>query len=368
MEAIGGGVAHEFNNMLSVILGNAEISLAELQDSDTLKEPIQAIAEAANRGADITRQLLAFARKETASPIVLDVNARLTSLTRMLGRLAGEDVSLETKLDAGTWPIKLDPTQFDQVIVNLVTNARDALRGVGTITLETRNLVADSRYRSVHRAVTPGQYVAVQVTDTGIGMDTATQDQIFQPFFTTKALGKGTGLGLAVVLGISQRAGGHVLVDSAPGKGARFTLLFPKSDEAVRTSAQNKKLESGLAGTETILLVEDEVPLLALTRRSLLSHGYHVIPAGSPAEAIQLAEKHSGEIALLLTDVVMPGMNGRELYERVNTMRPGIRVVYMSGYPADIVAKRRELERESVYVQKPFTLSTLVKSVRQALD
>ena len=254
------------------------------------------------------------------------------------------------------------------MILNLVTNARDAMDGVGTITLETRNIVADAKYRSAHRSVTPGEYVAVQVADTGIGMDAATLDQLFQPFFTTKPLGKGTGLGLPVVLGISQRAGGHVLVDSAPGKGARFTLLFPKSGEAGRPSVRTRKLESGLAGTETVLLVEDEAALLALTRRSLESYGYHVLPAGTPAEAIELAESYAGEIALLLTDVVMPGMNGRELYERMSSMRPGIHVVFMSGYPADIVARRGEVEKEAVYVQKPFALTTLVKTVRQALD
>ena len=371
MEAIGllaGGIAHEFNNMLSVILGNAEMSLREVRTNGTLTEYLQTITEAANRGADITRQLLAFARKETASPVVLDVNAGLTSLTRMLDRVAGEDISIETKLDPSAWRIKLDPTQLDQVILNLVTNARDAMDGVGTITLETRNIVADAKYRSAHRSVTPGEYVAVQVADTGIGMDAATLDQLFQPFFTTKPLGKGTGLGLPVVLGISQRAGGHVLVDSAPGKGARFTLLFPKSGEAGRPSVRTRKLESGLAGTETVLLVEDEAALLALTRRSLESYGYHVLPAGTPAEAIELAESYAGEIALLLTDVVMPGMNGRELYERMSSMRPGIHVVFMSGYPADIVARRGEVEKEAVYVQKPFALTTLVKTVRQALD
>jgi PAS domain S-box-containing protein len=371
MEAIGllaGGVAHEFNNMLSVILGNAELSLGELQETDTLRENLQAIVEAANRGADITRQLLAFARKETTSPVVLDVNARLTSLTRMISRLSGEDVSLETKFDSATWPIKLDPTQFDQVIVNLVTNARDAIRGVGTITLETRNVVADAAYRSVHRAVASGEYVAVRITDTGVGMDAVTLDQIFQPFFTTKALGKGTGLGLPVVLGISQRAGGHVLVESTPGKGARFTLLFPRSREAVQAPARVRKIEPGLAGSETILLVEDELALLALTRRSLESYGYRVLPASSPGDALLIAQSHDGEIALLLTDVVMPMMNGRELYERVSAIRRGIRVVYMSGYPADIVARRGELDHSSVYVQKPFVLATLARSVRRALE
>jgi PAS domain S-box-containing protein len=371
MEAIGllaGGVAHEFNNVLSVILGNAELSLADSQAGAELGDSMHAIVEAANRGADITRQLLAFARKETSAPVVLDVNARVVSLSRMLSRLAGEDVSLETSLSADTWPIRLDPTQFDQVIVNLVTNARDAVQGVGAISLATRNVVIDASHRETSHELSPGEYVCVTVSDTGVGMDAKTQERIFQPFFTTKPQGKGTGLGLAVVLGITQQAGGHVSVESAAGKGASFRLLFPRSLEPLRTPATPRRKDSALTGTETILLVEDEAPLLALTRRSLESYGYHVIPAGSPGEALLQAEHHAGEIALLLTDVVMPTMNGRDLYERIVALRPGIRVVYMSGYPADIVARRGEIDAGTVYVQKPFVLASLAKSVRRALD
>jgi PAS domain S-box-containing protein len=370
IEAVGllaGGIAHDFNNVLSVILGLGELSREQLDPADPLRDDMQAIVDAASRGAEITRQLLAFARKDAARPIVLDVNRNLEALRRMLIRLIGDDIVLKTTLAPDLWPVNIDPTQMDQIIINLITNARDAMAASGTVRIETRNVVLDEDYRSTYPDASLGEHVLVEVSDTGIGMDTQTQEQIFAPFFTTKERGTGTGLGLPVVLGICQQAGGHVTVTSAPGAGATFRLYFPRSHEQIH-GVPVEKTRYAQAGSETVLVVEDEPAILSLARRTLESHGYRVLPAANPGEALLLAETHRGDIALLLTDMTMPLMTGREVAERILRLRPKIKVLYMSGHPASVFEGANPDTRATAYIPKPFSPLTLAQRVRLALD
>lgn len=364
LEAIGmlaGGVAHDFNNLLSVVLGHVEMATHALPSDHPVRADLDAIADASRHGAAVTRQLLAFARRELSPPRAIDVNQRIRETERMLARLIRADITMETDLGDDLWPVLLDPTQFDQVLINLVTNARDAIDGPGTISISTANVDG------------PEQMVALRLRDSGSGMTDDTRLKILQPFFTTKPRGLGTGLGLPVVVGIIEQAGGKVLVESEFGEGSEFTLLLPRTTLPVSELSDNGGIVTAAQGAEsaqgaTILLVEDEAPLLQLQRRTLERAGYRVLVAGSGKQALDLLESFEEVIDLLLTDVVMPGMGGPELATAVTRMWPGTRVLYMSGYPADVVTARGELPSNSAYLQKPFTASELVSQVAALLQ
>ncbi len=369
MEAVGrlaGGVAHDFNNMLGVIIGHAEFGLMRLDPLDPVCRDFQEIQKAAQRSADLTRQLLAFSRKQIVLPRVIDLNAAIDCQRQMLGRLVGEEIELRFVPAADLWKIRIDPSQVDQILANLAVNARDAIAGVGMITIETANIALDETSCRIMN-MNPGEYVMIAFSDTGCGMDAATLERIFEPFFTTKEEGKGTGLGLSTVYGIVRQHLGGIPVYSHPGLGTTFKIYFPRClDEAEKTGEE--QLAPAPAGTETVFLVEDEEQILALAREILERYGFTVLEARTPGEACLLAEKHPGVIHLLLTDVVMPGMNGRELYERIVRIKPGIRVLFMSGYTADIIAHRGVVDEGIEFIQKPFSVSALAAKVRAVLD
>jgi PAS domain S-box-containing protein len=372
MESVGrlaGGVAHDFNNMLGVILGHAELALEQLRPGDAVASDIREIRRAAERSADITRQLLAFARKQTVAPRLLDLNTTVEGLLRMLRRLIGEDIALEWRPGREVRCVRIDPSQVDQILVNLCVNARDAIGGVGRITIETRVEEIGAAYLQTHPWATAGPYVRLTVSDTGCGMTRETMDNLFEPFFTTKELGRGTGLGLATVYGIVKQNGGFVDVASQPGVGTTFLLFLPHhSEEAVEEALRDPSETAERAGQETILLIEDEPQILKMTTLMLQRHGYTVLPAGSPKEALHLAEAHAGRVDLLLTDVVMPEMNGRELAHTLSERFPGIKLLFMSGYTADVIAHRGVLEEGVAFIQKPFTMKDLAAKVREALN
>ncbi|MFH1029119.1 MAG: PAS domain S-box protein, partial [Pseudomonadota bacterium] len=370
MEAVGrlaGGVAHDFNNMLSIIIGYADIALDKLSPSDPLFNDLKEIETAGRRSAELVRQLLAFARKQTIAPRVLDLNALISQSEKMMRRLIGEDIELKFVPAAELWKVKLDPTQLDQTLANLAVNSRDAVSGVGAITIETANVVFDQAYCDLHAGFVPGKYALLTFSDSGSSMDKETLEKIFDPFFTTKGEGKGTGLGLSTVYGIVKQNHGFINVYSEPGQGTAFKIYLPRIEgepEAVAAPVDDRLL----TGTETILVVEDEEQILRLCRKVLESKGYKVIAAERPGEAIVLCEKHPGEIDLLITDVVMPTMNGRELKERIAALKPGIRVLYMSGYTADVIAYRGVLSEGTHFIQKPFSTNALARKVRDVLD
>jgi two-component system, cell cycle sensor histidine kinase and response regulator CckA len=370
MDAIGklaGGVAHDINNMLSVILGFADMIRESLKPPDPLYEYVQAVIQAANRSADVTRQLLAFARRQTVEPRVLNLNASLESISTMLGRLIGENIELVLRPGAGLWNVLIDASQADQLVTNLATNARDAITNVGSVFIETENVEIDPAYCREHIDAVPGQYVRLSVRDTGCGMDRATLEQIFEPFFTTKAEGRGTGLGLPTVYGIVKQNNGFIAVESEPGRGTTFAVHLPRhGGEAPRS--EKPRPASGVGGSETILVVEDEKAILELVRRSLSALGYAVLAANTPGEALLACEQHHGPIHLLLTDVVMPRMNGQELVQRVTSQRPGIKVIFMSGYTTDEIAHSGVLEEGVHLLHKPFTPSSLAQKIREILD
>lgn len=360
LEAIGmlaGGVAHDFNNLLSVILGHAEMATHTIEPDHPVRADLEAITDASRHGAAVTKQLLAFARRELTPPRPTDLNQRIAEMERMLARLIRADIVLETRLGNGLWPVLIDPTQFDQALINLITNARDAIDGTGTITITTGNVPGDK------------PMVAVRVRDTGSGMSDDTRAKILQPFFTTKARGLGTGLGLPVVVGIIEQAGGVVQIESEPGRGSEFTLMLPRTHLDVTDTGEHGGIASiaRSAPDATVMLVEDEAPLLHLQRRTLERAGFRVLVAGSGQQALDLLEEFQERIDLLLTDVVMPGMGGVELASKVTKSRPGTRVLYMSGYPADVVTARGDLPSESAYLQKPFTATELLKQVTELL-
>jgi two-component system, cell cycle sensor histidine kinase and response regulator CckA len=370
MEAVGrlaGGVAHDFNNMIGVILGYAKLMENQLNPLDPLYRNVQAIAAAAERSANLTKQLLAFARRQVIAPVALNLNDSLSALQKMLSRLIGEDISLNLLPSLDLWNIKVDPTQVDQILANLATNARDAIQDVGTITIETANICVDKSDLMEHLEFSPGEYVMLAFSDTGKGMDRATQERIFEPFFTTKSDGQGTGLGLATVFGIVKQNNGFIQVNSELGKGASFKIYFPRYQGDAETLME-KSQEVSVKGTETLLIVEDEEQLLELASMVLKMHGYEVLAAGSPGEAIVLCERSEKTIDLLITDVVMPGMNGKELMERLGSLKPGIKAVFMSGYTSDVVANRGVLEEGVSFLQKPFTPLMLAQKVREVLN
>ncbi|NTV53896.1 MAG: PAS domain S-box protein [Syntrophaceae bacterium] len=370
MESVGrlaGGVAHDFNNMLSVILGHAELALLKLDPAQPVVPHLLEIHGAAERSADLTRQLLAFARKQTIVPKVLDLNESVEGMLRMLQRLIGEDLDLAWMPGMGLWPVAMDPSQLDQIMANLCVNARDAIAGEGRITLETANADFDEGYCSNHAGFVPGKYVQLAVSDNGCGMDEETLRNIFEPFFTTKEMGKGTGLGLATVYGIVKQNNGFINVYSEPGHGTTFRIYLPRHadrDPELKESAR----EPVAGGHETILLVEDQPEILAMARAMLESLGYSVLAANAPDRALRLAEEHAGEISLLLTDVVMPKMNGRDLATRLQSLCPGLICMFMSGYTSDVIAHRGILEKGVHFIQKPFSVQGLAAKVREALE
>ena len=370
MESVGrlaGGVAHDFNNMLGAILGNTSLVLEDLPPDSPWRESIEEIEKCAHRSADLTRQLLAFARKQTVAPKVLDLNATLEGMLKMLRRLIGEDIGLAWAPASDLWPVKIDPSQIDQILANLCVNARDAISGVGKITLETGNATFDETFVAEHPGFAPGAYIRLSVRDNGCGMDKETQACIFEPFFTTKDVGRGTGLGLATVYGIVRQNQGFINVYSEPAHGTTFNIYLPRhADKAARIQALGPA-QPAAQGHETILLVEDEPSLLRMIMRTLEKLGYTVLAASTPGEAIRLAEEHPGTIHLLLTDVVMPEMNGRELAKRLLSLYPELKRLFVSGYTADVIAHHGVLDEGVHFIQKPFTVKALADKLRKAI-
>ncbi|HTK86649.1 MAG TPA: PAS domain S-box protein [Nitrospiraceae bacterium] len=371
MEAIGqlaGGVAHDFNNLLTVISGYSELLQHHLSADETLRKHAEQIKIAGDRASALTRQLLAFSRQQVLRTVVLDLNRAVTDLLQMLPRLIGEHIELNTVLDPRPTFVKTDPGQLEQVLLNLAINARDAMPGGGTLTIETANVALNEA--ACHRlgTISPGDYVRLIVRDTGCGMDMATQMRIFEPFFTTKDVGKGTGLGLATVYGIVTQSRGAISVNSAPGRGASFAVYFPASqaedqppkDGAIHTESQ--------PGWETVLVVEDQQSVRGFVRNLLMLNGYRVLEAADGAEAMRICRQHPGEIQLVVTDLVMPGMSGRELAERITKEQPEVKMLYMSGYTDDSVVLTGGAQAGIVFLQKPFSPTTFTHKVREILN
>jgi signal transduction histidine kinase len=372
LEAIGrlaGGVAHDFNNLLTIISGYSELLLRRLPDpTDPAQEIIMQIQKAGERAASLTRQLLAFSRKQVLEPKVLDLNAIVSDTEKMLGRLIGEDVELTTTLKPGLGRVEVDPGQIEQVIMNLAVNARDAMPQGGQLTIETDNIDLDEVYALNHPEVEPGRYVMLAIADTGTGMDELTKARIFEPFFTTKGPGKGTGLGLATVYGIIQQSGGHLFVYSEVEHGTTFKIYLPRVEEGAASSKGSASFSMPPRGAETLLLVEDEEAVRTITRFALESFGYTVLDAGTGREAIRLCENQTQPIHLLLSDVVMPEMGGRQLAETLRSRNLAMKVLFLSGYTDDAIVRHGVLAAETAFLQKPFTLTALAYKVREVLD
>jgi PAS domain S-box-containing protein len=372
MEAIGrlaGGIAHDFNNLLMVISGYSEFLLDRLGPDPALRGPAQEIAGASQRASTLTRQLLAFSRKQMLAPKILDLNGVVTENLKMLTRVIGEDIDLVMVPAPSLGAVRADAGQIDQVIMNLAVNARDAMPAGGKLTIETSNVSLDEEYARFHAPLRPGDYVMLAISDTGFGMDSETQSHIFEPFFTTKGP-KGTGLGLSTVYGIVKQSGGYIWVNSEPGKGTSFKIYLPRVAERAEPAQVVASNDAAFAepGTETILIAEDEANLRYLARQFLEKQGYKVIEAADGAAAMQIAVAHEGVIHLLLTDVIMPGMNGRELAQRISEIRPNTKVLYMSGYTENVIGHNGTLDAGVRLLQKPFTLRDLKSKVREVLD
>jgi len=372
MESVGrlaGGIAHDFNNMLWVILVYSELAFKHIEAGQPINSALQGIQQAAQRSADLTRQLLAFARKQTVTPQVLDLNETVASMLNMLRRLIGENIDLVWLPGKVLGPIKMDPTQIDQILANLCVNARDAIKDTGKVTIETHNVVIDQAYCTAHAGFIPGEYVLLALSDNGRGMDRETLSHLFEPFFTTKGMGKGTGLGLATVYGIVKQNDGFINVYSELGLGTTFKLYLPlyvvKSEQRLPEPEATKPVATG---HETILLVEDEPLILEMTTLMLEHQGYTVLPAATPGEAIRLAREHAGEIHLLMTDVVMPEMNGRDLARNLLSLHPTLKRLFMSGYTANVIAHHGVLDEGVNFIQKPFTMQDLATKIRHVLS
>ncbi|MFA7060184.1 MAG: PAS domain S-box protein [Pedobacter sp.] len=371
LEAVGllaGGVAHDFNNMLTVILCYAELALRKVDPVQTLHADLEEIIKAAKRSTDITRQLLAVARKQAISPMLLDLNQSVENMIKMLRRLIGENIDLAWRPETGLWPVKMDPVQVDQILVNLCVNARDAIADVGKVTIETGNAVFDETYCAYNAGFAVGEYVLLAVSDDGCGMDKKTLDQIFEPFFTNKGMGNGTGLGLSIVYGIVKQNNGFINVYSEPEKGSTFKIYLPRDAEHVVVTKKEMVAEIPLSLGETVMVVEDEPALLKLEKIMLEELGYQVLAAGTPGEALVLAKEHASEIHLVMTDVIMPEMNGRDLATRLQSLYPDMKIMFMSGYTSDVIAHRGVLDEGINFIQKPFSLKCLAVKVREALD
>ncbi|HQC63003.1 MAG TPA: PAS domain S-box protein, partial [Candidatus Marinimicrobia bacterium] len=370
MEAIGrlaGGIAHDFNNILTIILGYSQMALMNLQPDQKFYSQFQKINDAARRSANMIGKMLAFSRQQNAEPQRLNLNTHLESTKGLLEKIVREDIRMSFIPGARLHDIYLDPTQFDQIIMNLVVNARDAMPKGGTLIIETANFTCDSEYSLKHHGFQPGNYVMISVSDTGCGMDKETLEHIFEPFFTTKGEGEGTGLGLATVYGIIKQNNGFINVYSEPGKGATFKIYFPVYEGQDEKPYQAEDLEN-IMGQETILLAEDDTDVRTFTRNALQQLGYQVIDFGEPIEALEYFKKHSDEIDLLFTDLVMPGMNGQELHRQIEQIKPGIKVLFTSGYTSNIIAVQGIIKRGINFLQKPFALAALGKKIRQILD
>ena len=370
MESIGslaGGVAHDFNNKLSVILGCTYMAFTE-EDQAKRQALLDEVRKAAEQSADLTRQLLTFARKQTITPKELDLNDTVTSMLKMLQRLIGENIQLAWLPAPDLWRVKADPSQIDQMLANLCVNARDAINGTGRITIETRNNTVDSYYCEEDPEAVPGDYVHLSVSDDGSGMDKETMARVFEPFFTTKGVGEGTGLGLATVYGIVKQNNGFINIYSEPGKGTTFTIHLPRLEEKSQKTLTEAKTPPLPKGQETILLVEDEPAILQITSQLLGKQGYTLLTAGTPNDAMRLAHEHVGEINLLITDVIMPEMNGKDLANRLQSLNPQLKCLYMSGYTADVNAQHGVHDEGIYFIQKPFSLPDLAVKVREVLD
>ncbi|MBU4276065.1 MAG: PocR ligand-binding domain-containing protein [Proteobacteria bacterium] len=371
VESIGrlaGGVAHDYNNALSVIIGFTELAMDEVDPAGPLRANLDQVLTAAQRAADITRQLLAFARKQPIAPQVLDLNGIVESMLKMLRRLISEEIDLTWAPGTELWPVKLDPSQVDQILANLCVNARDAIEEQGKITIETGNATFDDAYCADHSGFIPGEFVLLAVSDNGCGIGKDILDNMFEPFFTTKDADKGTGLGLSTVYGIVKQNKGFINVYSEPGEGTTIKLYLPRHQgEAVAALGPDPEgLPQGRG--ETILLVEDDLPIIKLAKKTLQGLGYKVLAARTPFEAMALAEQHPGGIDLLLTDVIMPQMNGRDLALRLQTLFPKLKCVFMSGYTANVIAHHGVLDQGVHFIQKPFYKKDMAKMVRKALD
>ena len=371
MESIGrlaGGIAHDFNNKLGVILGCVQMVLMDMEPENPVYEDLEEIQDAAKGAADLTRQLLAFARKQTIAPRELDANETITGMLKMLRRLIGEDIDLAWQPDTNLWSVKMDPAQVDQILANLAVNARDSIVGVGKVTIETKNRVLDDAYCAEHDSAVPGEFVMLTVTDNGCGMEKTILDQVFEPFFTTKGIGKGTGLGLSTVYGIVKQNNGFISVYSEPNEGTTFKIYMPRyqGDASLKTLVRFEEPPRG--DGETILLVEDDAGILRMARMMLGKLGYAVLTANSPNEAMEIAGEHSGRIHLLMTDVVMPQMNGKDLAEQVMKIRPEIGTLFMSGYTANAIAHHGILDEGVNFIEKPFMSDSLARKVREVLD
>jgi two-component system, cell cycle sensor histidine kinase and response regulator CckA len=370
MEAVGrlaGGVAHDFNNLLMVIGGYSEVLLEQLDAGSVLHQKAAAIQQAADRATTLTRQLLAFSRKQLLELKVVDVNTIVSDMERLLRPLIGENVELTTKLSASLGRTRADAGQLEQVIMNLVVNAKDAMPNGGKISIQTANVTLHDSLRREHTFIHPGPYVMLSVADTGLGMDKETQSRMFEPFFTTKEKGKGTGLGLSTVYGIVKQSGGYIFAQSELGHGTAFRIYLPQVEDAAETLGQAKAISSESGGSETVLLVEDEESVRQLVRETLESKGYKVLEAENGELGLRLAEGHNGTIHMVITDVVMPGISGRDLAKRLIEARPKIKVLYLSGYTEDAIVHPGVLETGTAFLQKPFTLQTLSRKVREVL-
>jgi two-component system cell cycle sensor histidine kinase/response regulator CckA len=371
MEAVGrlaGGIAHDFNNVLTAVLGSIELLLLDAPTDRPHREELDIIRDAALRAKDLIRQLLAFSARQVLQPLVLDVNRLVGDLGKLLRRLLGEDIELVAQLAPDLGAVRVDAGQIEQVLVNLGVNARDAMPQGGRLTIATTNVDLAPADRPPAPGMTTGRYVLLSMSDTGIGMDEDVKAHLFEPFFTTKPRGKGTGLGLATVYGIVHQSGGSIVVDSAPGQGATFRIYLPRVEAPLDATEGQAPVRHPAAGRETILLAEDEQLVRLLTRKVLELAGYRVLVAAGGAEALVAAERHDGPIHLLLTDVVMPEMNGRELMHRLAQLRPDVRVLYMSGYADEAVARHGALDPRTAFLQKPFTPEGLARKVRAVLD
>ncbi|MFW5876422.1 MAG: ATP-binding protein [Myxococcota bacterium] len=370
MEAIGrlaGGVAHDFNNLLSVVLSYTSMLLGNLSHGDPMRPDLEEIRKAGKRAGNLTRQLLAFGRQHAVEPHILDLNEVLAGMEKMIRRIVGEDVAVRTHCGSDLAKLKADPGHIEQVLMNLVVNARDAMPHGGSLTIETQNVQLDAEYAAEHLGVTPGSYVMLAVSDTGTGMDKTTREHIFEPFFTTKARGKGTGLGLSTVFGIVQQNGGTVWVYSEPGEGTTFKVYLPKSDGVEGVVAPSVSVAT-VRGSETVLLVEDDSQVRGVVRSVLAHNGYHVLEAQDGGEALLLCERYDGAIHVVVTDVVMPQMSGVELADRLVSSRGDMKVLYMSGYTDDAMTQHRTLVPGTPLLEKPITPESLLHRLRQVLD
>ncbi len=371
MESIGrlaGGVAHDFNNILSIIIGYSELLLAQIPPSDPIYDKIKAIHDASSKASTLTRQLLAFSRKQVLKREVISINTIIKDFLKILGKMVGEDIVFKTYLSEDSCIVEADPAQIEQILMNLVVNARDAMPDGGEITIETAEVELDELYTEKHREVKPGRYVLLSISDTGEGMDEEVMSKIFDPFFTTKELGRGTGLGLATVYGIVKQHGGYIYVYSEKGKGTTFKIYLPASKKSKKEKKDDNSIKGRLPyGNETILIVDDNPSICQLIEDTLKPLGYNCLKATSGKEAIDIMHKYDGEIHLLITDVVMPQINGRELAESIRKERPGIKVIFMSGYTENIIVRHGVLEKGIHYISKPITPIALTQKIKSVL-